>query len=58
MDEKLVYEMTKLLFEKKADLVAVHKQANKLDLKNAVAVSSVPYHPGAIRYYKEKGVWK
>jgi TRAP transporter TAXI family solute receptor len=58
MDEKLVYEMTKLLFEKKADLVAVHKQANKLDLKSAVAVSSVPYHPGAIRYYKEKGVWK
>jgi len=58
MDEKLVYEMTKLLFEKKADLVAVHKQAQKLTLKDAVAVSSVPYHPGAIRYYKEQGVWK
>jgi len=58
MDEKLVYGITKLLFEKKADLVAVHKQANKLDLKSAVSVSSVPYHPGAIRYYKEQGVWK
>ena len=58
MDEKLVYGITKLLFEKKADLVAVHKQANQLDLKSAVAVSSVPYHPGAIRYYKEQGVWK
>ena len=58
MDEKLVYEMTKLLFEKKADLVAVHKEAQKLTLQNAVAVSSVPYHPGAIRYYKEQGAWK
>jgi len=58
MDEKLVYDITKLLFEKKPELVAVHKQANQLDLKSAVAVSSVPYHPGAIRYYKEQGVWK
>jgi TRAP transporter TAXI family solute receptor len=58
MDEKLVYDITKLLFEKKADLVAVHKEAQKLTLKNAVAVSSVPYHPGAIRYYKEQGAWK
>ena len=58
MDEKLVYRITKLLFEKKSELVAVHKQAQQLMLKNAAAVSSVPYHPGAIRYYKEKGVWK
>ncbi len=58
MDEKLVYSITKLLFEKKADLVAVHKEAQKLTLKNAVSVSSVPYHRGAIRYYREQGVWK
>ena len=58
MDEKLVYSITKLLFERKADLVAVHKEAQKLTLKNAVSVSSVPYHSGAIRYYKEQGAWK
>ncbi len=58
MDEKLVYSITKLLFEKKGELVAIHKQAQQLTLKNAAAVSSVPYHPGAIRYYKEQGVWK
>lgn len=58
MDEKLVYAITKLLFEKKAELVAIHKQAQQLTLKNAATVSSVPYHPGAIRYYKEQGVWK
>jgi len=59
MDEKLVYAVTKTLFEKKADLVAVHKEANKLTLKSAVALAEVlPFHPGATRYYKEKGVWK
>jgi TRAP transporter TAXI family solute receptor len=58
MDEKLVYEITKLLFEKKSELVVIHKQAQQLNLKNATAVKSVPYHPGAIRYYKEQGVWK
>jgi TRAP transporter TAXI family solute receptor len=57
-DEKLVYNITKLLFDKKADLVAVYKEAQKLTLQNAVAVPSVPYHPGAIRYYKEQGAWK
>lgn len=58
MDEKLVYAITKNLFEKKADLVAVHKQANKLTLKEAVNLDEVPFHPGAIKYYKEQGVLK
>ena len=58
MDEKLVYAITKTLFEKKADLVAVHKETNKLTLKNATALSEVPFHPGAIKYYKEQGVLK
>jgi TRAP transporter TAXI family solute receptor len=58
MDAKLVYDITKTMFEKKAELVAIHKEANKLDLKSAISVSSPPYHPGAIKYYKEQGVWK
>ena len=58
MDEKLVYAITKSLFDKKADLVAVHKEANKLTLKTATNLPSVPFHPGAIRYYKEQGAMK
>jgi len=58
MDEKLVYNITKVMFEKKADLVAVHKEARKLELKSAISLAEVPFHPGAIKYYKEKGVWK
>jgi uncharacterized protein len=58
MDEKLVYSITKMMFDKKADLVAVHKQARSLNLQTAINLSEVPFHPGAIKYYKEQGVWK
>jgi TRAP-type uncharacterized transport system substrate-binding protein len=58
MDENLIYQITKVMFEKQAELVAVHKQARQLSLRSAVAVPAVPFHPGAIKYYKEKGVMK
>ena len=56
-DEKLVYEITKVLFEKKPELVQVHKDASFLELANQnTNASPLPYHPGAMRYYKEKGL--
>jgi len=56
-DEKLVYEITKTLFEKKEDLVKVHKDAGFLDLNNQMTgASPIPFHPGALRYFKEKGL--
>jgi TRAP transporter TAXI family solute receptor len=55
MDENLVYQITKLIIEKRSDLVNVHKEARNISLENAVVGSPIPYHPGAIRYYKEKG---
>ncbi|MEW6232321.1 MAG: TAXI family TRAP transporter solute-binding subunit [Chloroflexota bacterium] len=57
-DEKLAYNIVKAMFDHKPDLVAVHKEAEKLTLQSAVVGSPLPFHPGAIRYYKEKGVWK
>jgi len=56
MDEQLAYQITKLLLERTADLVAVHKAATEITLKSAVIGSPVPFHPGALRYYKEKGM--
>jgi uncharacterized protein len=58
MDENLIYQITKMMFEKQPELVAVHKQAKELSLKSAVSVPAVPFHPGAIKYYKEQGVMK
>ena len=56
-DEKLVYEITKTLFEKKDELVKVHKDAGFLELANqASGGSPIPFHPGAARYLKEKGI--
>ena len=56
-DEKLVYAITKALFEHKDELVQVHKDAALIDLANQTAnASPIPYHPGALRYFREKGV--
>lgn len=57
MDEQLAYDITRLLFEKQQELVAIHPQARDLTLETAVGNSPVPYHPGAIRYYTEKAAW-
>jgi TRAP transporter TAXI family solute receptor len=56
-DEKLIYEITKTLFEKKEDLVKVHKDAGFLDLANQMTgASPIPFHAGALRYFREKGI--
>ena len=56
-DENLVYQITKMMFEKKDELVKVHKDAAFLDLANQLTgASPIPFHPGAVRYFKEKGV--
>jgi uncharacterized protein len=57
MDEKLAYDLVKTLFEKKADLVAVHAEAQNLDLsKQLSGASPIPFHPGALKYFSEKGL--
>lgn len=58
LDEALVHEITRVLFEHKAELVAVHRSANELTLASAVTGASAPFHPGAIRYYREVGAWR
>jgi TRAP transporter TAXI family solute receptor len=56
-DEQLIYNITKTMFEKKDELVKVHKDASFLDLQNQTSgASPIPFHPGAIRYFKEKGL--
>ena len=56
-DEKLVYEIVKTMFEKKDELVKVHKDAAFLDLATQTSgASPIPFHPGAVRYFKEKGI--
>jgi len=57
MDEKTAYTITKTLFENVVDLVRVHAEAVNIKLENQKAESSsIPWHPGAIRFYAEKGI--
>jgi TRAP transporter TAXI family solute receptor len=57
LDEKTAYNIVKTVFEKKDELVAVHKEAANFKLENQKAAASpIPFHPGAIRYYAEKGI--
>lgn len=61
-DEKvpadLVYEMTRSLWEKRDVLEKVHAKGKEIRLETALAGQAIPLHPGAERYYKEKGVLK
>ena len=57
MADDTAYNIVKLIFDKKADLVAVHKEAENVDFKYQMKASSpVPWHPGALKYFAEKGV--
>jgi TRAP transporter TAXI family solute receptor len=57
MSEDLAYHITRVLFERKAELAAAHPAARDLDPARA-AIAPVPLHPGAIRYFREAGAWK
>jgi TRAP transporter TAXI family solute receptor len=58
MSEELAYEITRVLFERRDELVAIHPEAKNLTLPSAVAGSPVPFHAGAVRYYRERGAWR
>ena len=57
MKEDVAYDIMKTLFDHKPELVASHRDARYLFLESqAGGASPIPFHPGAIRYYAEKGV--
>ena len=56
MSEGLAYEITRALFEHVDELASIHPIARTLDVARAAAGAPVPLHPGAARYYRERGV--
>jgi uncharacterized protein len=58
MDEKTAYNIVKAVFDHRDELIRVHKEAEnfKLETQKTAAAGGIPWHPGALRYYKEKGV--
>ena len=60
-DEKtpddFAYNVVKLIFDKKPELVAVHREAESFVLDTQKKENSpIPFHPGAIKYFKERGL--
>jgi TRAP transporter TAXI family solute receptor len=56
--EDVIYSITKALFENQPELATAHAKGAELKLEEAVDGISVPLHPGAEKYYKEKGILK
>ncbi|NBQ88552.1 MAG: TAXI family TRAP transporter solute-binding subunit [Betaproteobacteria bacterium] len=56
--DNVAYEVTKALYENVAIMGQVHVQGKNITLNNATAVGTAPLHPGAARYYREKGILK
>ena len=57
VDEDVVYEFTKLMYKNREAIAEKHPAGKALNPKNAVKDTGVPFHPGAIKFYKEEGIW-
>ncbi len=57
LSDQTAYTIVKTIFDKRDDLIAVHKEAANIKLESQkTAASPVPFHPGAVKYFAEHGV--
>ncbi|MBU5312015.1 TAXI family TRAP transporter solute-binding subunit [Tissierella carlieri] len=56
LEDDLVYNLTKEMFEKRQVIIDTHSRGNDLKLETALKGMPIELHPGAKRYYDEKGI--
>ena len=57
MSDAEAYNIVKTIFDKRDDLIAVHKEAANFKLESQKSTATpIPYHPGAAKYFAERGV--
>lgn len=57
VDEETVYQFTKLLYENREQVVQQHPAGRAINPNNIVRDTGTPFHAGAMRYYREIGIW-
>ncbi|KAF0159408.1 MAG: TRAP transporter solute receptor TAXI family [Syntrophaceae bacterium] len=58
MDEKLVYDIMKTVFDHQPELAQIHVAFKDIKLATATKSIAIPLHPGAERFLKERGIIK
>jgi uncharacterized protein len=57
MADRVAYDIVKTFIERRDELVAVHAEAESIALENQLPKNSpIPWHPGAVKYFSEKGL--
>jgi TRAP transporter TAXI family solute receptor len=56
LKDDLVYELTKTFYDKADEIGAAHAAGKFISLEKALDGITTPLHPGAVKYFKEKGV--
>ena len=56
-DEEIIYQVTRALWERRASVVEKHPAGRAINENNASRNTGVPFHPGAVRFYREAGIW-
>ncbi len=58
MSDDNAYKIAKTLYEQQAKFVAISKIYGRYHKQDLARDHGVPFHPGAIKFYKEVGIWK
>ena len=56
-DPELIYRVTRTLWERRASVVEKHPAGRSINERNAARDTGVSFHPGAVRFYREAGIW-
>lgn len=55
--EELIYDVTRLLYENRELVVEKHAVGRAINPRNVVRDTGTEFHPGAIRFYQQIGIW-
>jgi TRAP transporter TAXI family solute receptor len=58
MNVDLAADITKTIFDNLAEVQQIHPEGRTISIEAATQGSSIPFHPGAIRFFTERGAWK